>query len=198
MSKSSERFEKVALRILKHCFPDMCSSLEASDMPDLQDLSGFIGVEVVQAVAGDRAKSEAFIAKYLNKPLEEIPKEKMDKCEELGTTPLTYNGNLCGSSMAFWSDGENTVRVIKEKSAKLNSGHYAVFKKYGLFIFSDDVDYERIEDIIEIAYGEQLNLPKKFSYLFLYRYNVLYIIDVFEKSAKRKIFSDSEISEFYK
>jgi len=196
MNRKSRYHEELARSILQIYVPDICSHLLLDDIPDLQDPSGAIGIEVVRAVSDGEA--DAFFYKNLNKTVEEISERGLNKFEKLGAHPIIYKGRLGGAEYpAHWS-WEVTLAAIVNKIFILNKGHYHEFEKYGLFVFSKDADCETIDWLKGEIKELQKDVPKKFDFVFIYHEPYrLFVMDLLKDVLEKIDLPENDISKVY-
>lgn len=134
-----ECYAKIALEKL---FPNQFH-LELKDRPDLQDQSAGIGIEVTQGIDPKQQEIESLFTKIIYDG--EVDTAKLERqIEKLGGE---LNGGVL-SGVAGQDDFANSIKVFKQKVAKVNSGGYQFMKRYDLFIFDDCLDMTAERSII--------------------------------------------------
>ena len=91
--------EELALLILKQCFPGQFSNLTKKDAPDLQDINGRIGIEVVEAIEMKKAEIDGVFSNrridnssITYEKCKEIIEKNGGELDEYGITyPVTTN-----------------------------------------------------------------------------------------------------------
>ena len=97
--KHKDYNEELALLILKQCFPGQFSNLTKKDAPDLQDINGKIGIEVVEAIEMKKAEIDGVFSnrRIVNSSItyekcKEIIEKNGGELDEYGITyPVTTN-----------------------------------------------------------------------------------------------------------
>ena len=96
--KHKDYNEELALLILKQYFPGQFSNLTKKDAPDLQDINGRIGIEVVEAIEMKKAEIDGV---FSNRRIDNLS-ITYEKCKEIRWVDIN---NL----------PENTIKGIKNE-----------------------------------------------------------------------------------
>lgn len=187
-AKNKYYVEEFARQTLHYVCGQSLDTLICADKPDIQDLSGKVGIEVVQ----DTYENEEVMSHFLNEiretPFHEVPPEKIERFERFGGH-IKVNGDRVG--MSDLGETPNTpahlIETIEKKLETLNKGEYKPFDTYQLYVFVNSVvlfgSASYVDEIIECI--STLDMPLSFETLYLDCNFEMYICNMKRKAYKR-------------
>lgn len=169
--------EILALLVLQYFDSEYFSGLERSESPDLIDISHSIGVEVTQAVSGNKAKINGAFTKYRLNDDEKIKEYESEHIELLG-------GFLSDGSIYYPVTDNNDEKKAIQDAIQKKIKKAELYKKreidslYLFTIFDEPlipISKEQLCGYFSSVVGSNTSYKK----IFLYSSNVLFIYNVF-------------------
>ena len=184
MNRKSQRDEELAKELLI-ALCGYSATLYCADTPDLRDDERSIGIEVTQACYPQLKDDDAVLRSFLGKTEEEIPykyKKRYETYLEQGRIIYQDGKVKRVASGVFNADNMELVQdAIRKKIAKLNQGHYADCKQYGLFVFSYFCEFgfdDNIHLLMDALRTCQAGEERQFTLLYLVSGTLLVICDI--------------------
>lgn len=172
------------------------SRLRESDKPDLQDLEGSYGIEVVQDCYPEERE---FIRRVLD--ADHVPFSTLDKKKKEYFRSKNIELQIVSDHVvaAYWNNGhpndpEHLVNTVFRKINKLNQGGYAPFDAYGLYVFVDTVSIdEQFNSYVRAVMRRVSEYPARRRYrtLYLDYYYGLCVCDLKENRFRRKTIDEA-------
>lgn len=156
------------------------NALVHSDAPDIQDIENQIGIEVVEDTYQNEKELLRFWMKYETTPVDMIPNKKIDGYYKRHGTLKIDNNQLKGGSLGESKPNspKHLITTINKKLRKLNSGNYAVFQSYMLYVFVDTVSLFNSYVVSVIQEARKTNEKLKYNKLILDGYYELCYCDL--------------------
>ena len=124
--------------ILEELFPERYGNLALTDKPDLHGRD--VGIEVT--IANDPKMQEA-LKNWIKANTDTDEEKKAHHIARMAQLGVTFTGGI-----QSWPGGTPTFRWVKtaveRKIEKLKNGHYKLFPRYELFVFTDTWFWEGI------------------------------------------------------
>ncbi|EIM05959.1 hypothetical protein A1A1_13482 [Planococcus antarcticus DSM 14505] len=169
--------EEYARQVLLRVYPNKYSEAVLGDQPDIQSNDDSIGVEVTGTMKQRIRYGVAQFTKLYGKHISVLTVEKKKqlvkykvriKADDKGIIKYVLPAEVWGSS-------NETKEAFTQKTHKLNSGHFKIFKENNLFLFAEGEESNEVQGLIDYI-KEAENAVYSFEYVYLYTYNELYSI----------------------
>lgn len=191
-------FEQYARLLLTHQFGFAKENLFCDDKPDIQSRDGSTGIEVTRDIYEKEAEFHRRMEDIWYKPYSDIPAEKKEKL--LQKYKIDVNGDRIIVASLKNGITENTpkrlIECILKKVKKLNSGGYAKFDDYQLYVYVDSVILDGCEsyvlNVMDAVKHQRAAL--NYSFLYLDQWYVVYVCDI-NTGTYRKIAVSNELRE---
>lgn len=177
-------FERYAQITLETVLGNEYSDLINEDRPDLQKRDRSLGIEVTRAMEPRKEAADKMLLEMAGVELpEETSEDDREEIKQIVESGYGYglqNGKYVGHlEYEYWSLALPLRRIIESKIAKVGSGFYGEFQKFGLYIFcKDDLSEEEVILTMEYASDLQRQLDVKYSKLYLSLIDKLYVCDL--------------------
>lgn len=183
-------FERYARLSLLDLFPGKYHELSCVDKPDLQDAVRYYGIEVTRAMREDVASAMAMENELAGGKRQDY---KLERFNSLGWGDTVQDPDAPDAApearrsdaQTWWLTASTLMNVINKKIDRLNSGHYARCKVYGLYVFStDDLDLAEVRLAAERMRSLQADMPAKYSFMYINQVQALYTCDLTDCSIR--------------
>lgn len=185
--------ECYAKLVLEKVFPERYNNLIFSDRPDLRNQRNTIGVEVTSAIPED-VKESTKLWYRLESNTAKKPELNKERMKQLG---VEYTGGVQAWPPTVYPTGnfdespyKEVLNALRDKVGKLNSGNYALLKRYDLFIETELVDEPDFLPII-MKRAIAINTEKlMYSYLYVLFLSRVCVFDLEKSTFEIRLFTE--------